>query len=73
MVGIVVALTQEKDKYQNKKSLLTNYKNLLVFVKNKILFYVIMLEFLWHFGYSAVESNIDIRMYEAGFSKESFL
>ena len=44
-----------------------------MFIKNKYLFYIICLEFFWHFGYNAVESNIEIRMLNKGFSKEKYL
>ena len=53
----------EGNLYVNKNNLIKNYKNLKVFFKNKKLFYILLIEFLWHFGYNAIESNIHLRLF----------
>jgi hypothetical protein len=70
---LIVIFTNETRNYKNRKNIIQNYKDLSIFFKNKTLFYVIMLEFTWHFGYSAIESNIHLRMFKAGFSKKNYL
>ena len=35
-----------------------------MFIKNKTLAYILIIELLWHFGFNAVESNIKQRIYK---------